>query len=720
MLLLEIAIAGGVLYTGARAYYRRATRPTLGALLADTPQHQPATQTPRPGSPKPLQHVQATSFAAMVASALTGFKPPALLQDAHRQQLTALTGEEFELSERERTAIHHVQVALAATAISGVAVLVHSPLIVFGGALLGYLYIPILQTAYRAFKEKKHRRLQLYEVLVFGGEIISGYYFAAALSTALYFLAEHALVKAEDQSRKSLSNVFGQQPRSVWALVDGVECELAFDAVQVGAILVVSAGEIIPVDGRITHGGASVDQHMLTGEAQPVEKSSGDGVLATTLVLSGKIYVEVQRAGSETTAAQIGTILSQTAQFKVQLERRGTALLERYIPLTLGLGAVSLPFLGPNGALEILESAYGYNLRLSSPFSLLNFLQIAAREGILIKDGAAIELLATIDTLVFDKTGTLTLEQPRVSFIHTYGDISADTVLTWAAAAEQRQTHPIARAIVQAACERGLTPSEIDDAHYQIGYGIKVNLDGHTLRVGSQRFMALEQVGLPATLCEIQTVCYDKGHSLVLIACDQVLVGAIELHPTIRPEAAAVVAHLKQRNLQIYILSGDHEQPTRHLARQLGIDTSFAEVLPQEKSSLVERLQQEGRKVCFVGDGINDAIALKQADLSVSLRGASTAPTDTAQVVLMDARLQGLVKLFDLGHEYHDVMGLNRLLATVPSVICIGGIFLLHWGLGPALLLYNLSLAGSMGNAYLPMLLHYLQGKDRQGAAPGD
>ena len=134
----------------------------------------------------------------------------------------------------------------------------------------------------------------------------------------------------------------------------------------------------------------------------------------------------------------------------------------------------------------------------------------------------------------------------------------------------------------------------------------------------------------------------------------------------------------------------------------------------------MERLQQEGRKVCFVGDGINDAIALKQADLSVSLRGASTAATDTAQVVLMDARLQGLVKLFDLGHEYHDVMGLTRLLATVPSVICIGGIFLLHWGLGPALLLYNLSLAGSMGNAYLPMLLHYLQDKDRQGAAPGD
>ncbi|NCC37178.1 MAG: HAD family hydrolase, partial [Chloroflexia bacterium] len=295
----------------------------------------------------------------------------------------------------------------------------------------------------------------------------------------------------------------------------------------------------------------------------------------------------------------------------------------------------------------------------------------------------------------------------------------ADAVLTWAAAAEQRQSHPIARAITQAAHERGLDLPAIDDAHYQIGYGIKVSLAGHTLRVGSERFMLQEQVHLPETLHDVQGACHDQGYSLVLVARDQELVGALELHPTLRPEAAMVVAQFKQRQFQIYLLSGDHAQPTRRMAEHLGIDHYIAEVLPQEKSAVVERLQQEGRKVCFVGDGINDAIALRQANLSVSLRGASTVATDTAQVVLMDASLQHLVGLFDLGDAYRDTMRSNLLLATVPGVVCIGGVFLLHWGLATAVLLSNVSLLGSMANVYLPLLWSDLKPRREPELTPG-
>ncbi|NCC37331.1 MAG: heavy metal translocating P-type ATPase, partial [Chloroflexia bacterium] len=354
----------------------------------------------------------------------------------------------LEPSERERAVTHQLGVALAALGISATGAIVHAPLVVLSAPLLGYLYIPILTNTYGAFQEQRQqRKLQLYQAITFGGELLAGTFFASALNTSLYFMAERALIRAEDQSHASVVTVFSQQPRSVWVLVDGAECELPLEALRVGDILTVGAGEVIPVDGCVTQGSALVDQHMLTGEAQPVEKSCGDQVLASTVVLAGKIAVAVEHTGEETTAAQIGTILNQTARFKEKLALRGITLAERFIPLTLGLSALALPFVGVNRALallESLESGFGYNLRLSGPLSLLNLLQLAAHQGILIKDGAALEVLPTIDTLVFDKTGTLTIEQPHIGAIHTYNGATADAVLTWAAAAEQRQSHPIA------------------------------------------------------------------------------------------------------------------------------------------------------------------------------------------------------------------------------------------------------------------------------------
>jgi Cu2+-exporting ATPase len=333
---------------------------------------------------------------------------------------------------------------------------------------------------------------------------------------------------------------------------------LTLEQVHAGDVVVVGAGETIPVDGSITRGIASIDQHMLTGEAQPVEKGSNDQVLASTIVLSGKIHIQVERAGSATTAAQIGNILNQTAAFKEKIETNSIALTERFLPLTIALSLVSLPFVGINRTLALLESSFGYNLRMSGPMSLLNLLQIAAQQGILVKDGAALEQLPTIDTVVFDKTGTLTLEQPHVGAVHTYNSVSEDTVLTWAAAAEYRQTHPIARAILHAAHEQDLTLPPIDDAHYKVGYGLQVHLDGRTIRVGSTRFMEMEQVVLPDAVHQLQAACHSQGYSLVLVAMEQEIVGAIELHPTIRPEAHEVVHYLKQRNLDLYIVSGEH------------------------------------------------------------------------------------------------------------------------------------------------------------------
>lgn len=724
--LFALTIVGGVACASVAALQQRRKKLPLGVLIAGKDQQGPYTHDePRFIDGKavletfhhtyiePLIEEARATYHTWRHSSLGG-----LVQDTRSQQLAELTGEEIELSAREQEQNHYLAVSITALGITSVTMLLHSPLILASVPLLAYSYVNVLKAARQAFQEKRLRLLRTFEIIIIGGELLAGLFFASALASTLYYLGERALVKAETRSRQSLINVFGQQTHSAWVLIDGNEIEVDYNQLQAGDIVVVNAGEVIPVDGTIIDGLASIDQHMLTGESQPAEKGIGDQVLAPTVVLSGKIHIQVERAGSETTAAQIGEILNQTAEYKQSIELQGIALVERFIPPTLLLGAVSLPFVGVNRALALLESSFGYNLRLSGPMSLLNLLQIAARQGILIKDGHALEQLHRIDTVIFDKTGTLTLEQPHVGAVHTYSTMNEHDVLTCAAAAEYRQTHPVARAILQAARERALTPPGIDAAEYKVGYGIKATLNGQVIRVGSDRFLATEAIALPEKAHQLQTACHDQGYSLVLVAVDHTLVGAIELHPTIRPEAHQIVQQLQARGLMLSIISGDHEQPTRRLAHSLGIDHYVASVLPQDKAAQVEQLQREGHTVCFVGDGINDAIALQQADLSISLRGASTAATDTAQIVLMDGSLCHLVALLDLGREYQTNMRGNLLMSTVPSVICIGGVYLLKWGVVTAIMLYNASIVGSMGNAMLPVLVRQFKGNGDERTPP--
>jgi len=320
--------------------------------------------------------------------------------------------------------------------------------------------------------------------------------------------------------------------------------------------------------------------------------------------------------------------------------------------MTLG----AAPFVGLTGTAALFCSNFLINMRILSPLGMLNFLHRASREGALIKDGRSLQTLAQADTVVFDKTGTLTLEQPRVRNIHTFGGTDEDRVLSLAATAEYRQTHPIALAILEEAGARGLNAAEIDEANYKIGYGITVKTGGHEVRVGSQRFMETEETDLPDTFADMSEQSHEQGCSLVCVAADDRLIGAIEMEPAIRPEAEEVIRKLRRHRMTFYIISGDHETPTRKMAEKLGIDHYFAQVLPGDKAELVGKLQEQGRKVCFVGDGINDSIALKKADVSVSMLGASTIATDSAQIVLMDRTLRKLPDLFDISRGFQENM----------------------------------------------------------------
>lgn len=297
----------------------------------------------------------------------------------------------------------------------------------------------------------------------------------------------------------------------------------------------------------------------------------------------------------------------------------------------------------------------------------------------------------------------LTQEQPHVGAIYACRGWTERDVLNLAAAAEHKQSHPIARAIQQAAAAYSLSIPPVTETDYKVGYGLTVALQGALVCVGSQRFMTLLGLVTPPELAAVQERCHTHGHSLVFVARDGTVVGALELRATVRPAAAAVIAELRQRNVQeIYIMSGDHEAPTRHLAAELGVEHYFAQVLPEEKAQRIEQLQQAGKSVCFVGDGINDSIALKTANVSVSLRGASPLAVDTAHVVLMDQSLKQLGTLFALAHKM-DVNAKQTFGAILfPCVICLGGALFLGFTQVTSIFLNLVSLGLGVTTAMLP------------------
>jgi len=542
------------------------------------------------------------------------------------------------------------------------------------------------------------------------GTILSGniaFVFMISLNLFLANYAHRFMRQVREGAKSSLVDVFKQQPSVVWTRIDGVEMEVSVDTLQVGDIVVVNAGETIPIDGKITDGLASVDQHILTGESQPAEKGPGDEVFALTMVSSGKIDILVEKTGEETTAAQIGQVLNDTVNFKTGMQLWAEDMANTSVVPTLAISTVLLPFM-PIVSWALLLIHPKYKGIVATYINILSYLDVASKEGILLKDGRMLEILNEVDTVVFDKTGTLTETQPHVGQVHSWSDdYTEEELLTYAAAAEYRQTHPLAHAIIEEAEARGLVIPEIEEAAYKVGYGLTVILNGATVRVGSLRFMQTEDLTLPPDSESTKEIAHGQGHSLIFIGIDDDVVGAIELEPTVRPEAEEIIQGLRERGIQhTYIISGDHEAPTRSLAKKLGIDHYFAETLPEDKADLIDQLQESGKTVCYIGDGINDAIALKKAAVSISLQGASSVAVDTAKVVLMDQSLSKLCTLFDLAAEFEQNMTKTFGLVIVPHLMSLAGLLFLHSGLLSVIILCQLGLGIGVGNALLPRLQH--------------
>ena len=660
---------------------------------APGPRHSPPAAARRRGMLERLQRAIRTLASA---------------NDIRREHLDEFTsGEHFdELTSTERQLNGDLRISMGSLGLSIAGALFYRPLSFLGA--LGVLHVTshFVKDARKSLFEERRVRTSVVDVILIPCSLLLGYFVVSSLTTCLVVFSRRLMLRTEHRSLSQLGKLFAEQARLVWVLRDQVELQIPMEDLQSGETVVVGPGETISIDGVIADGIASIDQHALTGESQPVEKGQGDRVLASTVVLSGRIHITVEDTGSDTIASQIVHILDRTADYRAILRSRGIEFADSAALPTLVLGAVGLLLVGRDGAVALLTANFGYNMRFLSPLTMLNYLHVMSRQGILIKDGRSLELIGELDTIVFDKTGTLTLEQPHIGDIYTCSGLSEDAILTYAATAEHRQTHPIAKAIVQEAERRGLRIPELDEAKYEVGYGIRVTVSSRRILVGSARFMEMEGIEVPPAIVARQVEADTQGHSLVYLAMDDHLRGAIGLHPTIRPEAASVIRHLRRENMSTFIISGDQEPPPRTLAEKLGIDHYFAEVLPEGKAVLIERLQQEGRRVCFVGDGINDAIALKKARVSVSLRGASMPATDTAQIILLDGSLHQLAHLFELAEEFDANMDRNILASVAPGFVIVSGVFLFNLRLFGAMVACNLGLLAGLVNSMWPLIEH--------------
>ena len=488
--------------------------------------------------------------------------------------------------------------------------------------------------------------------------------------------------------------------------------EIPLEALKINDVVVVKTGEVVPIDGTVVTGMATIDQHALTGEAVPAEKDIGDQVFAATILISGKIHVKVEKTGTETTVAKLGEILSHTTDFKTNLQLKGEELVDNATVPLIATGILCAPLVGVSSATAILFSAPTNTIRALTSLQTFNHLSLILSKGILVKDGRALETLNQIDTVIFDKTGTLTHGQPEIGQILLYGELDEDEILTYAAAAEQRLSHPIARAILKKAVERQLQLPDLDNANYKIGYGLTVTLNDQVINIGSIRFLISEGITLPAIVEETKVRSQEDGYSLIMIAVNNKLQGAIEIRPQIRPEAKQVISNLRKRGIQhIAVLSGDYEQPTQKLAEELGMDSCYAEILPQDKANLVEQLQQEGRKVCFVGDGINDVLAIQKADVSISLRGASSIATDMAQIVLMDNSLSNLEDVFAISKKLD--VSLRRSLSFWLGYGAINIVNNSLFGLGISKTMGVYAVAFTLGTAYAMLPLKEMEHKKK-------
>lgn len=469
-------------------------------------------------------------------------------------------------------------------------------------------------------------------------------YFSPNAIALLLTFGDYLEELSEYRSNRLLLSLYKQDIEWVWIEVDGVETRFPVDEVKVGDIVVCGHGELIPVDGVVVEGAATVNASSITGEPLPVDAMPGTEVFSGTVIEEGRIKIKAVRVGTESTTAKISQYIEKSLRDKSQVQTESEALANRLVPLTFGLGLSIFLLTGDiRRASAALTVDYSCALKLCSPVAVKTGMNSAARGGLIIKGAAALEAFSKIDTFVFDKTGTLTKGHPEVTDIVPFNGSDEKELLALAASAEAHYKHPMASAIVAAAKDRDIDLIEAGECDFIVAHGVSAFVNSHNVLVGNHHFVA-EDEGIDCRMSEAGAkALHAQGKSTLYVAKDDHLVGLIAIRDVIRPEAEQALTRLKSLGIKhLVVLTGDQKEAAQALKRALPITEIRWNLLPEDKAVILEELKAEGRNIAFVGDGVNDAPALIRADVGVSMPGGADLAKESAQVLMLNEDLMTL------------------------------------------------------------------------------
>ena len=482
------------------------------------------------------------------------------------------------------------------------------------------------------------------------------YYESAAVILTLITLGKYFEALSKGKTSEAIKKLMGLAPKKARLMRNGQEVEVAVDEVQVDDLIIVKPGEKMPVDGVVVEGMTSVDEAMLTGESIPVEKTTGDAIIGASINKNGTIQYKATKVGKDTALSQIIKLVEDAQGSKAPIAKLADIISGYFVPIVIVLAILSgiaWYLAGESGvfsltiAISVLVIACPCALGLATPTAIMVGTGKGAEYGVLIKSGGALEKTHKIDTIIFDKTGTLTEGKPEVTDIVTVSELSEEKLLILAASAEKGSEHPLGEAIVHGAESKKLTLLKTQTFNALPGHGIEVTIENQSLLLGNKRLMVDRGISLDAVE-SISNTLASEGKTPMYIAKDGQMAGMIAVADTVKANSLNAIEKLHKMGLEVAMITGDNKRTAEAIAKQVGIDRVLSEVLPEQKASEVKKLQAEGKTVAMVGDGINDAPALAQADIGIAIGTGTDVAMESADIVLMRSDLMDVTTAVEL------------------------------------------------------------------------